>query len=616
MITDAAGNTLPGQTPAPESRISWRTIGTIVLEHRRPLIVAHLVAIFAVLVSVPVPLLLPLLVDEVLLKQPGTLVGIMDSLFPAPWHGPVLYVSSILILTIVLRLAFITLNVWQTRQFTLIAKDISYRLRVRMLHKLERISMAEYESLGSGAVSSYFVTDMNAIDEFIGSSLSKTLVALLSLIGVSAILLYMHWQLALFIIFLNPLVIWFTMVLGRRVKNLKRKENSAFEVFQQALTETLDGIQEIRAGGREKHYLDRVAGRAGDIRHHAASFSWKSDAANRFSFGVFLFGFDLFRGIAMLMVVFSNLSVGEMLAVFGYLWFMMTPVQDALNVQYAWYAAKAALSRINGLLGLNQEPVYPHREDPFRGNATTSVTLEDVSFCYRENELVLDNVSLHIEAGEKIALVGASGGGKSTLVQVLLGLYPVTSGSLKFGGVPVQSIGLDVVRRHVATVLQHPAMFNDTVRGNLTLGRDFTDRQLWQALETAQLADIVRELPQGLDTRIGNQGVRLSGGQRQRLAIARLILSDPKIVILDEATSALDTQTEADLHRAMRDFLAGRTTIIIAHRLSAVRQAQRVYVFEDGRIIEQGSHQELARGQGLYSRLYGRQHQQENPDGR
>ena len=162
-----------------------------------------------------------------------------------------------------------------------------------------------------------------------------------------------------------------------------------------------------------------------------------------------------------------------------------------------------------------------------------------------------------------------------------------------------------MVREHVATVLQHPVLFNDTVRNNLTLGRDYPDEALWQALERAQLVDIVRDMPQGLQSQLGRQGVRLSGGQRQRLAIARLLLGDPQVVIFDEATSALDTETEARLHDALKDFLAGRTVIIVAHRLSAVRQADRVYVFEDGRIAEQGTHSELIKAEGLYSRLYG-----------
>jgi len=217
---------------------------------------------------------------------------------------------------------------------------------------------------------------------------------------------------------------------------------------------------------------------------------------------------------------------------------------------------------------------------------------------------VLDGVSLEIAAGEKVALVGASGGGKSTLVQIILGLYPAKSGELYFDGVNIRDIGLDVVRENVATVLQHPAMLNDSVRENLCLGRELDDATLWQAVEIAQLRNVIENMPNGLDTIIGRSGIRLSGGQRQRLAIARMILSDPKVVILDEATSALDTETEARLHDAMHAFLQNRTTLIIAHRLSAVRQADRVLVFDAGQIIDEGRHDELISRDGLYRDLY------------
>jgi len=489
-----------------------------------------------------------------------------------------------------------------------VAKDITYRIRRSLLQRLQLISMAEYETLGSGVVASHLVTDVEAVDVFIGTALSKFIVALLSIVGVAAILLWIHWQLALFILVMNPLVIYFTTVLGKKVKQLKKKENSAFELFQQALSETLDGIQQIRASNRERHYILRVVDRARGVKQHSSAFSWKSDAANRLSFFVFLMGFEMFRAVSMLMVVFSSLSIGQMFAVYAYLWFMMSPVQEVLGIQYSYYAANAALSRLNRLLQLQQEPQYPHQVNPFENRHTVGIRLEHVSFAYGDGEPVLQDVSLNIGAGEKIALVGASGGGKSTLVQVILGLYPPQQGQLYFDEVPISRIGLDVVRENVATVLQHPALFNDTVRNNLGMGRELPEDELWQALDIAQLKDLVAQLPAGLDTIVGRNGVRLSGGQRQRLAIARMVLVDPRVVILDEATSALDTETEFRLHQALQGFLRGRTTLIIAHRLSAVKQADRAYVFDGGRIIDEGQHEELVSRDGLYQQLYG-QHQ-------
>ncbi len=548
---------------------------------------------------------MPLLIDQVLLEQPGKLTEMIDNCFPTSLHGPSLYIITVLIVSLFLRSFSVLMGVLQSRRFSLVAKDVVYRIRKQMLGRLSRIAMSEYETLGSGTVTSHFVTDLNVIDDFIGTSLAKFLIAILSLIGMTFILLWMNWKLALFILLLNPLVIYFTTRLGKKVKLLKQKENSAFEIFQQSLTETLDGIQQIRSINREKHYLARVAETALDIRNHAAAFSWKSDAASRASFMIFLFGFDLFRAISMLMVVYSDLTIGQMLAVFGYLWFMMGPVQEILSIQYSWFAAKAALVRVNQLVSLKDEPQYPHLKNPFTEKHTVGLEVKNINFSYAEDK-VLNNVSLKIKAGEKVALVGASGGGKSTLVQVILGLYTPDSGEIFFDDAATSEIGLDIVRSHVATVLQHPALFNDTVRMNLTLGRELQDDQLWKALEVAQLYRTVTDMPDGLDTLVGRQGVRLSGGQRQRLAIARMILGDPQVVILDEATSALDANTEAKLHEALKEFLHDRTTLIIAHRLSAVKQADRAYVFDDGHIIEEGRHDELIKNEGLYSKLYGK----------
>lgn len=598
---------VPTTTYQPHLGYSWRQIINIAMQHRREVILAHLIALLTAMLSVPIPLLMPLLVDEVLLNQPATLVNTINKIFPSSWQGPLFTVVVITLFTMCLRLMVLGTAVLQMRQFTIIAKEVIYRIRQELISRLQKVSMVEYETLGSGQVISHLVTDLDTLDRFIGVSISKVMIATLSIIGTVIILLWIHWQLAILILIINPLVIYLTILFGRKVKELKRRENEAYSIFQQTLTEILEAIQQIRACNRENYYLDRVIGTAEQIKNHAIAYAWKSDAAGRFSFSVFVLGFEVFRAISMLMVLFSDLTIGRMFAVFNYLWFTFNPMQELIDIQYSYHSANAALQRINRLFNLSWEPHYPHLANPFKEQPTTSIRLQDVCFSYNQQDWVLNRVSLTIQAGEKVAVVGASGGGKTTLVHVLLGLYVPQSGNIYFDNIPITKIGMDVVREHVVTVLQHPVLFNDTLRMNLTLGHPLTDEQIWQALAIAQLSETVNNLEAGLDTLLGQRGVRLSGGQRQRVAIARMILANPQVVILDEATSALDTDTEAKLHTALSEFLRNKTTIIIAHRLSAVKQAQRVFVFDEGQIIEEGYHDHLIKENGLYAKLYGGQ---------
>ena len=585
-------------------RLTWADIRRLALAHRKTLLLANLFAVIATLSSVPIPLLLPLLVDEVLLGQAGSALAFMDRLLPSGWRSAAGYIGLMLLFSLTLRLLALVFNVLQARLFARLSKDIVYRLRTRLIERLKRISLGEYESLGAGTVTAHLLTDLDTLDKFVGETLSRFLVALLTLAGTSAILLWMHWQLALLILLFNPLVIYATVQLGKRVKQLKKLENDSTAHFAQALTETLEAIQEIRAGNRQGYFLGRLGLRAREVRDRAVATQWKTDASNRASGLLFQFGIDIFRAAAMLTVLFSDLSIGQMLAVFSYLWFMIGPVEQLLSLQYAFYAAGGALARINQLLARADEPRHAGGQDPFSGRRTVGIEVRGLSFTYRD-EPVLDGLDLTIAPGEKVAIVGASGGGKSTLVQLLLGLYQPQAGVIRFGGASLEEIGLERVRDQVAVVLQHPALFNDTVRANLCMGRERGDAECWRALEIAQLADTVRQMPRQLDSVVGRSGVRLSGGQRQRLAIARMVLADPRVVILDEATSALDAATEYALHQALGRFLEGRTTLIIAHRLSAVKQADRVLVFDGGRIAEEGDHQRLIDEGGLYARLYG-----------
>ncbi|EKB1965910.1 ABC transporter ATP-binding protein [Vibrio parahaemolyticus] len=582
---------------------SW--LITQVKKHKSKLILANLIAIVATLISVPIPLLMPLMVDEVLLDKPASGLSAMNAVLPEAWHTPTGYIFFTLFLVVLMRAASQALNIVQSRQFTLVSKTITFEMRSKMIDKLGRISIRQYETKGSGGINAHLITDIETIDQFVGSTLAKFVISFLTVIGTAIVLLWLDWRLGLFILLVNPIVIYFSRKLGSMVKHLKRKENHSFEIFQNRLVETLDGIYQLRAANKEREFLQQLKESANQVRVDADKYAWQSEAAGRVSFLLFLIGFELFRAVAMLMVMFSDLTIGQIFAVFGYLWFMLSPVQELLGIQFSWYSAKAALKRINDLLELEEEDRPVSKVNPFNETREVDVKIEHVDFSYNNENKVLDDLSLHIPAGKKVALVGASGGGKSTLIQLLIGVYRQNAGSIRFNDELTEDIGFEVIRDKIAVVLQQPILFNDTLRHNLTLGGHFNEMSLWRALEVAQLQDVISQLNNGLDTQIGRNGIRLSGGQRQRLAIARMVLSNPQFVILDEATSALDTATEAALHKALTEFLRGRTTLIVAHRLSAVKQADLIYVLEDGKVTQTGTHGELVEQEGLYQTLYG-----------
>ncbi|MEO3678417.1 ABC transporter ATP-binding protein [Rheinheimera sp. FR7-31] len=587
--------------------LSWQVIRQQVFVHRKALLLANIFALCSVLLSVPLPLMIPLLVDEVLLNQPAQLSEWLSLILPTPWSTPVGFILCVLVFVLLLRTVSLGLDVLQSQCFTRIGKDISFLLRQRLLDHLAISRLQEFEALGAASVSSRCIVDVETIDDFVSRALSRFLINVLTVIGTLLVLFYINWILALVLICLNPAMIIFARSFGQRVRTMKSEENLAFEHLQQALVETLNAIQQIKSHRQEGPFFARISHCAEVLKAKAIASQWKTEAIFQVNNTVYLAGYELFRVLAMFMVLFSGLSIGQMFAVFAYLWFLMGPIQEMLSLQYAYNQADGALARLNELLQLKTEQRLAPAQatNPFQDTAAVTIRFDNVSFGYSAQNPVLDRVNLTIAAGSKTALVAVSGGGKSTLVNLMLGLYEKTSGDILINEVSVANIGYDLIREHIVTVQQQPVFFNASLRQNLTQGRvDVTDDALWQALELAELDNTVQGLPDGLDSSIGRDGVKFSGGQRQRLMIARMLLNPAPVIVLDEALSAVDALTEARILANLQPFMRDKTVLIISHRLSVLRQVDMIYVLEDGSVRQAGSHSHLLQQDGLYNTLY------------
>ena len=560
-------------------------------EHKKELIVGNIIAVVATILVVLIPLFIPLIVDELLLgKEHGLTAFISTYIFTSDTKG---YVLFILIVILLLRVFSSILSIWQTKIFVSISKNITYRMRVSLLRHLKHVSLKEYEMMRVGAVTSKLVTDVETIDGFVSTTISKLIVAVLVLFFSAIVLLYIHWQLALFILITNPIVVLFTVKLSRNIGKLKREENRAIELFQSSLTETLELFHQIRAANKEEYFFTKSEQKARELKEHSVNFGYKSDAAVKLSYLVFLSGYEVFRAVSILAVAYSDLSVGLMLAIFSYLWVMVSPTQDIIGFQYALATAKTACKRINSIFAMEQEPQKKEIENLFKNKHSIGVEVENLSFEYLKGKPILENINMSIKEGSKVAIVGASGSGKTTLANILVGFYPFEKGEIFYENVSNKVLKLSSIRENIHLILQHPKLFNDTMLFNLTLGDEYSNEEVQNALHIAQLDEVIERLDSGLDTLVGKDGIKLSGGQRQRVAIARMVLSNPKVVIFDESTSALDVHTEAKLFEALHSFLENKTVITIAHRLSTIKSAEFIYALEDGQVVDSGTPQEL-----------------------
>lgn len=578
----------------------------MMLAHKRSLVWGNIIAILATLISIPIPLLIPLLVDEVLLKKGGGITDAID--FFTPLHEPLLYIGIVLAVTIFLRFLFFLLSVASQRFFITLSQELSFTIRVRALEHLKHVSMSAYERLGSGKVITHLITDIDTIEQFLGSALSKLIVSVTTLIGVAGVLIWINPLFGILIIVFQPLIMIVTRKISGSVGKLKKEQNRTIGELSDNLTQMCDLFGQIRASNKEERFIASAITQSQRLRQSASEYGIKALRGERYSYTLFLSGFEIFRALGLVMVLYSDLSIGLMFGIFGYLWFMMTPVQDLLSMQYSFANAKNALSRLNELLSLPTEEKHSSTSNVLEISTSLSIQTRDLVFGYDEKEPVLKGVNIDICSGSTVAIIGASGSGKSTLSQLLVGFYSPTSGNILYNGVSVKDIGFSRVREAVFVVLQQPLMFNDTLRFNLSMGDEISDEIIWNALEVAQLEDFVRSLPQGLETQVGKLGIRLSGGQRQRLSIARMVLSNPKAVIFDESTSALDVHTESALFEALEPFLRDKTVIIIAHRLSTITRADYIYVLENGTVLEEGSREVLEHQDGSFKNFVTHQH--------
>ncbi|RXK01027.1 ABC transporter ATP-binding protein [Arcobacter sp. CECT 8986] len=576
-------------------KITIKYIWNLLLHKKKQLILGQFVTIIAILISVPIPLMLPALVDEVLLHKPDFFVNNIDNLFG---NGSAFYyVVIVTVCVIILRFLHFLFTAITTKIFTSIAKYITFKIREKLLNHLKIVSMNEYETLGSGSISANLITDVNTLDGFIITGASKLVSSTLTLLAVSFVLIAIHPVLGLMILIIQPIIIFLSKKIARSVGTLKKEENKAIGNFQENVGEVLELFGQIKASNKEKDFFDESIKKAQNVKDTSNEFNYKSIAYERFSFTIFLASFEILRAAGLLMVAYSDLSIGMMFAMFGYIWFIMTPVQDILSLQYSYAQAKTALERINKILELQTEDSGDKKiEEDY-----LNIELKKLYFKYNEDKDILKNISLKIDFKDKVALIGASGSGKTTLAQVISSFYSKYKGELLYNNEKIENIKKDSIRSSIFLVLQMPILFNNTLRFNITMGnKNIKDEDIFKALKVAQLEETVLKMPKKLDTIVGRHGIRLSGGQRQRLSIARMIIANPKVVIFDESTSALDVHTEVKLFEALEPILKDKTVITIAHRLSTVKNADKIYVLNNGKLVQEGTHKQLEQEEGHY----------------
>jgi ATP-binding cassette subfamily B protein len=479
-------------------------------------------------------------------------------------------------------------------------------IRVAVFDRMIAMSPAFYERIMTGEVLSRITTDTTLILSVIGSSISIALRNFLMLIGGLFLLMYTSMKLAGLVLLLVPVIVVPIVILGRRLRALSRENQDLIAASSGSASETLLSVQAVQAYTHENESRE-----AFDDVTERAFLSAKKRITTRAIMTVIVIALIFFGIVGVLWVGARDvrggvMTVGELAQFVIYAVIVAGAVGALTEIWGELQRAAGATERLVELLNAKDTVIDPSDATPVAGRLKGAVTFDNVQFAYpsRPETQALDGVSFDVAPGETVALVGPSGAGKTTVIQLLLRFYDPSSGAIRLDGQALSDMTRADFRQHIALVPQEPVIFAATARENIRFGRlDATDAEIEAAAKAAAAHEFLSALPEGYDSYVGERGVMLSGGQKQRIAIARAILRDAPILLLDEATSALDAESERAVQTAVDRLAENRTTLVVAHRLATVKKADRILVFDQGRIVASGSHDSLVADDGLYARL-------------
>ncbi|MDO8568930.1 MAG: ABC transporter transmembrane domain-containing protein, partial [Dehalococcoidales bacterium] len=496
-----------------------------------------------------------------------------------------------------------------------LSQKVAYDIRNQLYDRLQRLSYAFHDRSQTGQLMSRATADVEGVRMFVGFALLRGVYFMLLMIGITVLLFTLNWQLALISLSVLPFISYRTIVINRKLRLLWMKIQQGLGVLGTIVQENLVGVRVVKAFAREDFESRKFRKQAQIL------YDQEMEANNLLASNSPVMSFALLLSMALVLwwggreVINGTLTQGELAQSLLYLVMLAMPVRILGWLTILFSRAMASGRRIFEI----QDQVSPVREKPDAidvAEVRGAVAFENVSFGYDSQGTVLKDVSFEASPGQVVALVGASGSGKSTIANLIPRFYDVTSGRITIDGTDVRDLALTSLRRHVGIVHQDTFLFSATIRENVSYGKpDASLEEITTAAKTARLHEFIISLPEGYDTLVGERGITLSGGQKQRLAIARTLLLNPKILIMDDSTSSVDPETEFLIQQALAELPVGRTTFIIAHRLRSVEMADIILVLKDGQIVERGKHRELLARNGLYRQLYGLQFENQEAAG-